>query len=80
MEPENRPYVDADTKPGDAGTETWADTPPGEALPKERGPLVDPVGTAIDDGIIDGSPADEFINDPSAIEVRNEEPVSPVPA
>ncbi len=85
MEPENRPYVDSDTRPGDAGTETWADTPPGAAAPPGRGPLADPVGTAIDDGVIDdgvidGSPADEFINDPGVIGARNEESVSPDPS
>ena len=29
MEPDNRPYVDPDTEPGDAGTEKWADAPRG---------------------------------------------------
>ena len=72
MEPENRPYVDSDTKPGDAGTEEWADTPPGPGEPVGRAPLADPVGTIDDKGVVEGSPADEFINDPDAIGVRNE--------
>ena len=69
MEPENRPYVDADTEPGDAGTEGWADTlpDPGEG---GKGPLAHPPGMADADGIVDGSPADEFVNDPDAIEDR----------
>jgi hypothetical protein len=73
MEPENRPYVDSDTEPGDAGTEEWADTLPGSGDPVRRGPLADPVGTTDDDGVVDGSPADEFINDPDAIGVRKDE-------
>lgn len=70
MEPGNRPYVDADTEPGDAGTEAWADTPKAPDVAPPRGPLVDPAGGSIDDGIIDGSPADEFVNDPASIEAR----------
>ena len=66
MEPENRPYVDADTEPGDAGTEAWSDTFPRPGDPGESGPLADPVGTT-DDGVVAGSPADEFINDADAI-------------
>ena len=73
MEPENRPYVDADMKPGDAGTEEWADTSPGSGNPVGRGPLAAPVGTTDDEGVVDGSPADEFINDPDAIGARNDE-------
>ena len=72
MEPENRPYVDADTEPGDAGTEEWADTLPGSGEP-DRGPLAHPPGLADPDGIVDGSPADEFVNDPDAIKSRNDE-------
>ena len=71
MEPENRPYVDPDTKPGDPGTEEWTDTP-GSGDPIGRGPLADPDGSD-DDGVVDGSPADEFINDPDAIRARNDE-------
>lgn len=74
MEPENRPYVDSKTEPGDAGTEEWADTPPGSVDPVGRGPLAAPVaGTVVDDGVVDGSPADEFINDPDVIGVRKDE-------
>ena len=73
MEPENRPYVDADTEPGDAGTEEWADTPPGSGEPAKGGPLAHPAGLADADGIVDGSPADEFVNDPDAITSRNDE-------
>jgi hypothetical protein len=72
MEPENRPYVDSNTKAGDTGTEEWADTPPGSGDPVGGGPLADPLGTT-DDGIVDGSPADEFTNDPDAIDARNDE-------
>jgi hypothetical protein len=57
MEPENRPYIDPDTKPGDAGTEDWADKP---------------IGTTESD-IVEGSPADEFVNDPDAIEAHKDE-------
>ena len=73
MEPENRPYVDSDTKPGDPGTEEWADTPPGSADPGGRGPLADPVGKADEEGVVDGSPADEFINDPDAIDAHKDD-------
>jgi hypothetical protein len=72
MEPENRPYVEPDTKPGDAGTEEWADTLPGSGEPVRPGPLANPVGTTEDHGVVAGSPADEFINDPDAIAARNE--------
>lgn len=41
--------------------------------PVGRGPLAAPVGTTDDDGPVDGSPADEFINDPDAIGARNDE-------
>jgi hypothetical protein len=72
MEPENRPYVDSDTEPGDAGTEDWAETLPGSGDPAKRATPADPIESA-DDGIIDGSPADAFINDPGAIEARSGE-------
>ena len=36
MEPENRPYVDASTEPGDAGTEEWADKLPDAGSPDAR--------------------------------------------
>ena len=70
MEPENRPYVDSDTEPGDTGTEDWADTPadadgPARVRWPTRPERADP------DGIVDGSPADEFVNDPDAIDKRN---------
>jgi hypothetical protein len=71
MEPENRPYIDSDTKPGDEGTEEWADTPPGSGDKARRGPLADPAGETDRDGAIDGSPADDFINNPGAIRARN---------
>jgi hypothetical protein len=72
MEPENRPYVDSDTEPGDAGTEDWSDTLPGPEG-AGRGPLAHPPGSADADGIVDGSPADEFVNDPDAIADRKDE-------
>jgi hypothetical protein len=66
MEPGNRPYIDPDTTPGDAGTEEWADNP---ATPDPKGhtPVAPTGGGAIDDGIIDGSPADEFVEGHTAI-------------
>jgi hypothetical protein len=73
MEPENRPYVDSDIEPGDTGTEEWADTPPGSGDAARRGPLADPPGLADADSIVDGSPADEFVNDPDAIGARKDE-------
>ena len=69
MEPGNRPYVDPSTAPGDSGTEAWSDTQPGtedvEKRHEARPPAVDPM-----DGIVDGSPAEEFIHDPDAIADR----------
>lgn len=73
MEPENRPYVDSKTEPGDAGTEEWADTLPGSADLVGRGTQAAPIATTDDDGVVDGSPADEFINDPDVIAARNDE-------
>jgi hypothetical protein len=72
MEPDNRPYVDSDTEPGDAGTEEWSDTLPGPDDAAGGGPLAHPPGLADADGIVDGSPADEFVNDPDAIDARKE--------
>jgi hypothetical protein len=69
MEPENRPYVDADTEAGDAGTEEWADKRPESSDPIGHKP---PAKTT-DDGIVDGSPADEFINDRDALGARDNE-------
>jgi hypothetical protein len=73
MEPENRPYVAPDTEPGDAGTEEWADKPPGSSDPVGRGTLADPAGKTDADDVVDGSPADQFINDPDAIDARKDE-------
>ncbi len=70
MEPENRPYVDSDTEPGDSGTEEWSEKRPGLGDRLGRRPPANPVETT-DDGVIDESPADEFINDPGAISSRN---------
>ena len=66
MEPGNRPYVAADTTPGDAGTEEWADHP-ARPDPKGHAPAAPSGGGAIDDGILDGSPADEFVEGRTAI-------------
>ena len=66
MESEKFPYVDPETEPGDAGTEDWADKKPGSGDPTGREPAADPVETD-DEGVVEGSPADEFINDPDAI-------------
>lgn len=71
MEPENRPYVDASTEPGDAGTQAWADTPGGHGDSIDGGPQADPTATT-DGGVVVGSPADEFIDDPAVIAVRND--------
>jgi len=62
MEPENRPYVDPAREPGDSGTEAWADKTPTTTDSVGRGPLADPVATG-GDGVVAGSPADEFIDD-----------------
>lgn len=69
MEPENRPYVDSGTEPGDTGTDEWADKPAasGDAAGK---PPAKPAKTT--DGVVDDSPADEFINDPDVVEARND--------
>jgi hypothetical protein len=73
MEPDNRPYVDPHTEPGDAGTEKWADAPRGTDDSVGRQPGPEPLGTADDRGVVEGSPADSFINDPEAISARNDE-------
>ena len=73
MEPENRPYVAPDTTPGDPGTEEWADTLPDAGGAGARGPLAASPETIDDDGIVDGSPADEFVNDPNAIRARKDQ-------
>lgn len=67
MEPGNRPYVDPETRPGDAGTEEWADHPAAPPDPKRHAPVAPSGGGAIDDGILDGSPADEFVEGHIAI-------------
>jgi hypothetical protein len=69
MEPGNRPYVDADTEPGDAGTEEWADKP-ADPVHHAQGPHGHPDASNAED-VVDGSPADEFIHDPDAIADRN---------
>jgi hypothetical protein len=66
MEPGNRPYVDPETTPGDAGTEDWADRP-ATPDPKVHAPTGPTGGGAIDKGIVDGSPADEFVEGHTAI-------------
>lgn len=73
MEPENRPYVDPDTKPGDAGTEEWSDSPPGSGGAIGRGPLADAPQATDAEGALEGSPADEFITDPDAIADRDQD-------
>jgi len=70
MEPGNRPYVAPDTEPGDAGTEEWADTAP--AHEAHHGPLAGPVHKTDIEGALEGSPADEFLNDPNAIGAHND--------
>ncbi|MEA2621250.1 MAG: hypothetical protein QOH61_160 [Chloroflexota bacterium] len=56
MEPNNRPYVEADTEPGDEGTEEWADSPTGDDA--DRGPLASGGAATDGQGAIKGSPAD----------------------
>jgi len=73
MEQENRPYVDAETEPGDAGTEQWADAPHGTDDPTGRGSRAEPAGTVHDHVVVEGSPADVFINDAEAIGARDAE-------
>ena len=73
MEPENRPYVAPDTKPGDPGTEDWADTLPDADGAAARGRPAASQETVDEDGIVDGSPADEFVNDPNVIRARKDE-------
>jgi hypothetical protein len=69
MEPENRPYVDADTEPGDAGTEEFADGVPGSGDSAKPG---HPAKTTDDQGVAEGSPADSFISDPDAVDATSE--------
>ncbi len=73
MEPDNRPYVAPNTEPGDAGTEKWADASHGtdDSVGPQPGP--GPLGTVNDQGVVEGSPADTFINDPEAVSARNDE-------
>ncbi len=61
MQPGDKPFLDPDTTPGDVGGEDPADHPP---TPDAKGeaPLVPIDGGAIDEGIIDGSPADQVID------------------
>lgn len=73
MEPENRPYVDSETEPGDSGTEEWSDKRPAPGDPIPRRPPTHPVVTTDDHGVIDESPANEFSNDPDAIGAHNAE-------
>jgi len=74
MEPQNRPYVDVDTKPGDIGTEAWADNPRGTGTPAVPAPAPAPVDAPIDDGIIDGSPAEAFVSGSAPISSSNVDP------
>lgn len=72
MESENRPYVDPETEPGDSGTEDWADKNSGSGDPAGAEPKAEAIETD-DDGVVEGSPAKEFINDPDAIGARDDE-------
>ena len=60
MEPGNRPYAGPGNAPGDVGTEEPTDFP---LTPDRKGeaPLVPVRGGAIDEGVLDGSPADDVI-------------------
>ncbi len=72
MEPENRPYVGTGTDSGDTGTKKWADTLPDSPEPGKRGDAAARVRTTNGDGVVDGSPADQFINHPKVIDARND--------
>ena len=61
MEPGGKPFLDPDTTPGDVGTEEPADHPP-TPDPRGQAPLVPAGGGAIDEGILDGSPADQVLD------------------
>jgi hypothetical protein len=78
MEPTNRPYVDPDTEPGDAGTEPWADDrADSEAGDRtKRRPLADPVAQSEEGAAIEGSPADEFMTG-DAVSAQKEDPDQP---
>jgi hypothetical protein len=74
MEPTNRPYVDPDTQPGDAGTEPWADDPAAEAGDRSKpAPDTKPAAPSVEDQAVEGSPADQFLTDENAVSARNEE-------
>jgi hypothetical protein len=79
MEPTNRPYVDPDTEPGDAGTEPWADDPAdSEAADRsKRRPAAEPVVPSAEGAASEGSPADQFLTEDDAISARNEDPDQP---
>jgi hypothetical protein len=79
MEPTNRPYVDPDTEPGDAGAESWADDggDPPTGNPRKGRPGADPVDPSEEDAAIEGSPADHFLTDDDAVGARNEDPDQP---
>jgi hypothetical protein len=76
MEPTNRPYVDPDTEPGDAGTEPWADdrADAESGDPTKRRPVADPGAPSEEGAAIEGSPADQFLTDDDAVSARNEDP------
>lgn len=73
MEQEDRPYVNAGTEPGDAGTEERADTTAGSTDAAGPEPLAARPSTIDDEGVVDGSPADTFINDAHAISDQKDE-------
>ena len=60
MEPGNRPYAGPGNAPRDVNGEETADHPL-TADPKGEAPLVPVGGGAIDEGVLDGSPADDVI-------------------
>lgn len=79
MEPTNRPYVDPDTEPGDAGTEPWADDVADAKSddPTRRRPVANPDAPSEEGAAIEGSPADQFLTDDDAVSARNDDPEQP---
>lgn len=75
MEPTSRPYVDPATEPGDAGTEPWADggTDAANGDPTKPRHVADPVEPSEDGAAVEGSPADQFLNDDDAVGARSED-------
>ncbi|MGZ6271738.1 MAG: hypothetical protein ACXWPJ_06695 [Candidatus Limnocylindrales bacterium] len=76
MESTDRPYVDPETEPGDAGTEPWADGGPDATTgdPTKPRRVADPVAPSEKGAAIEGSPADEFLTHDDAVGARSDDP------